>query len=162
TPEEFKGQIPLIQEVLDTLGIAWITKDQYEADDIIATLTERGTAAGMKVTISSGDKDAYQLVTDDVTLLYPMPRSTMLEMTPEVVKEKTGVTPEQYSDLAALVGEKADNLPGVEKVGPKTAQKWIETYGSLDGILEHADEIPGVAGKNLRSSIDQVRLNRKL
>lgn len=162
TPEEFKGQIPLIQEVLDTLGIAWVTKDQYEADDIIATLAERGTAAGMKVTISSGDKDAYQLVTDDVTLLYPMPRSTMLEMTPEVVKEKTGVTPEQYSDLAALVGEKADNLPGVEKVGPKTAQKWIETYGSLEGILEHADEIPGVAGKNLRSSIDQVRLNRKL
>jgi len=162
TPEEFKGQIPLIQEVLDALGIAWVTKDQYEADDIIATLAERGTAAGMDVTISSGDKDAYQLVTDRVTLLYPMPRSQMLEMTPEVVKERTGVTPEQYSDLAALVGEKADNLPGVEKVGPKTAQRWIETYGDLESILAHADDIPGVAGANLRASIDQVRLNRKL
>ncbi|WP_230198320.1 DNA polymerase I [Flaviflexus massiliensis] len=162
TPEEFKGQIPLIQEALDALGIAWITKDQFEADDIVATLAARGTDEGMEVVISSGDKDSYQLVNDKVTLLYPMPRSQMLKMTPEVVKERTGVTPEQYPDMAALVGEKADNLPGVPGVGAKTAQKWIETYGDLEGIIEHADEIGGKVGQSLRDNIDQVRLNRKL
>ncbi|WP_182169566.1 DNA polymerase I [Flaviflexus equikiangi] len=162
TPEEFKGQIPLIQEVLDALGITWLTLDQYEADDIIATLAERGVKEGMEVVVSSGDKDAYQLVNDRVTLLYPMPRSQMLEMTPEVVKERTGVTPDQYPDLAALVGEKADNLPGVPGVGAKTAQKWIAAYGSLDGIIEHADEIGGKVGASLRENIEQVKLNRKL
>ncbi|MGO1622509.1 DNA polymerase I [Flaviflexus sp.] len=162
TPEEFKGQIPLIQEVLDTLGIAWITKDQYEADDIVATLSARGVDEGMDVVISSGDKDSYQLVNDNVTLLYPMPRSQMLEMTPDVVKERAGVTPEQYPDLAALVGEQADNLPGVPGVGPKTAQKWINQYGDLDGIIEHADEIGGKVGQSLRDNLDQVKLNRKL
>ncbi|MGO1666318.1 DNA polymerase I [Flaviflexus sp.] len=162
TPEEFKGQIPLIQEVLDTLGIAWITKDQYEADDIVATLSARGVDEGMDVVISSGDKDTYQLVNDNVTLLYPMPRSQMLEMTPDVVKERAGVTPEQYPDLAALVGEQADNLPGVPGVGPKTAQKWINQYGNLDGIIEHADEIGGKVGQSLRDNLDQVKLNRKL
>lgn len=162
TPEEFKGQIPLIQEALDALGITWITKDQYEADDIVATLAARGVDEGMDVVISSGDKDSYQLVNDHVTLLYPMPRSQMLTMTPDVVKEKTGVTPEQYPDMAALVGEKADNLPGVPGVGGKTAQKWIETYGDLEGIIEHADEIGGKVGQSLRDNIDQVRLNRKL
>lgn len=162
TPEEFKGQIPLIQEVLDTLGIAWITKDQYEADDIVATLSARGVDEGMDVVISSGDKDSYQLVNDNVTLLYPMPRSQMLEMTPDVVKERAGVTPEQYPDLAALVGEQADNLPGVPGVGPKTAQKWINQYGNLDGIIEHADEIGGKVGQSLRDNLDQVKLNRKL
>lgn len=161
-PEEFRGQIPLIQEVLDALGITWITRDQYEADDIIATLAQRGVSEGMDVVVSSGDKDAYQLVNDRVTLLYPMPRSQMLEMTPDVVKERTGVTPEQYPDLAALVGEKADNLPGVPGVGAKTAQKWIMAYGDLEGILEHADEIGGKVGASLRENIDQVRLNRKL
>lgn len=162
TPEEFKGQIPLIQEVLDTLGIAWITKDQYEADDIVATLSAWGVDEGMDVVISSGDKDTYQLVNDNVTLLYPMPRSQMLEMTPDVVKERAGVTPEQYPDLAALVGEQADNLPGVPGVGPKTAQKWINQYGNLDGIIEHADEIGGKVGQSLRDNLDQVKLNRKL
>ena len=162
TPEEFKGQIPLIQEVLDTLGIAWITKDQYEADDIVATLSARGVDEGMDVVISSGDKDTYQLVNDNVTLLYPMPRSQMLEMTPDVVKERAGVTAEQYPDLAALVGEQADNLPGVPGVGPKTAQKWINQYGDLDGIIEHADEIGGKVGQSLRDNLDQVKLNRKL
>nr|WP_194309230.1 DNA polymerase I [Flaviflexus huanghaiensis] len=161
-PEEFEGQIPLIQEVLDALGIEWITKDQFEADDIIATLADRGAKAGMDVVVSSGDKDVYQLVSDSITVLYPMPRSHMLEMTPEVVKERTGVPPELYSDLAALVGEKADNLPGVPGVGAKTAQKWISTYGGLDGIIEHADDIGGKVGVSLRENLDQVKLNRKL
>ncbi|AZN29417.1 DNA polymerase I [Flaviflexus salsibiostraticola] len=162
TPEEFEGQIPLIQEVLDALGIEWITKDQFEADDIIATLADRGEKAGMKVVVSSGDKDVYQLVSDAVTVLYPMPRSQMLEMTPDVVKERTGVPPELYSDLAALVGEKADNLPGVPGVGAKTAQKWIDTYGGLEGIIEHADEIGGKVGDSLRENLEQVKLNRRL
>ena len=162
TPEEFRGQVPLIQEALDALGIAWLTKEDYEADDIIATLATAGTKAGMEVCIASGDKDSYQLVNDSVTVLYPMPRSQMLRMTPEVVEERTGVPPQLYPDIAALVGENADNLPGVPGVGPKTAVKWVRAYGGLDGVLEHADEIGGKVGQSLRDHIDQVKLNREL
>lgn len=162
TPEMFKGQIELIQEVLDALGIAWLTVTDYEADDILATLATRGADADMQVYVASGDKDSYQLVSDEVTVLYPMPRSTMLEMTPEVVAKRCGVLPERYLDLSALVGEKADNLPGVPLVGPKTAAKWIAKYGDLKNLLDNADEIGGKAGENLRSHLDQVRLNRKL
>lgn len=162
TPEEFQGQVPLIQEALDALGIAWLTKEDYEADDIIATLATAGTEAGMEVCVASGDKDSYQLVNDSVTVLYPMPRSQMLRMTPEVVEERTGVPPHLYPDIAALVGENADNLPGVPGVGPKTAVKWVRAYGGLEGVLEHADEIGGKVGQSLRDHIDQVKLNREL
>ncbi len=162
TPEEFKGQISLIQELLDTIGISWLTVEDYEADDIVATLANKGAAQGMRVYIASGDKDSYQLVNGDVSVLYPMPRSQMLLMTPEVVEQRTMVPPTLYSDLAALVGEGADNIPGVPGVGPKTAVKWIKKYGDLEGILEHADEISGKVGEALRAHLDQVRLNRKL
>ncbi|MDO5025787.1 MAG: DNA polymerase I [Trueperella sp.] len=162
TPEEFKGQIGLIQEVLDALGISWLTVPDYEADDILATLATRGASADMQVYVASGDKDSYQLVNESVTVLYPMPRSTMLEMTPAVVTERCGVPPERYSDLAALVGEKADNLPGVPLVGPKTAAKWLTEYGDLENLLANVTEIGGKSGENLRSHLEQVRLNRQL
>ncbi|WIK59004.1 DNA polymerase I [Actinotignum urinale] len=162
TPEEFKGQIGVIQKILDTLGITWLTYEDYEADDIIATLSTRGKNNGFHVYIASGDKDAYQLVDDNVTLLYPMPRVGLVAYNPEGIKEKTGVLPEQYSDVAALVGEKADNIPGIPGVGAKTATKWITQYGSLAGLIEHADELKGKVGATFRSSIDIVKRNRQI
>lgn len=162
TPEAFKGQISVIQEVLDVIGVSWLTYEDYEADDIVATLATRGEKQGMNVFISSGDKDTYQLVDDSITLLYPMPRSQMAVYTPEAVKEKTGVTPDLYSDVAALVGEKADNIPGVPLWGEKTAAKWLNHYGSLENLLDNAHEIGGKTGQNLRDNIELVRRNRKL
>ena len=163
TPEEFKSQIPIIQEVLDAFGIKWLTKQHYEADDIIATLAANGTAAGAQTLISSGDRDAIQLVDENVTLLYPVKGVTELaRYTPAAVAEKYGVPPERYRDLAALVGEKSDNLPGVPGVGPKTAAKWIAKYGSLDGMVAKIDEIGGKAGQSLRDHLDDVLRNHRL
>ena len=163
TPEEFKSQIPIIQELLDALGIKWLTKTNFEADDIIATLATRSEEAGLSTLISSGDRDAIQLVNESVTLLYPVKGVTDLaRYTPEAVEAKYGVTPGHYRDLAALVGEKADNLPGVPGVGPKTAAKWIVKYGSLDGLVAKVDEITGKAGESLRAHLDDVLRNHRL
>jgi DNA polymerase-1 len=163
TPQEFKSQIPIIQELLDAFGIPWLTKENFEADDIIATLATRGEAAGFATLISSGDRDALQLVNEATTLLYPVKGVTELaRYTPEAVEAKYGVTPDRYRDLAALVGEKADNLPGVPGVGPKTAAKWIVKYGSLDGLVAKADEITGKAGQSLRDNLDDVLRNHRL
>ena len=134
TPSAFKGQIPLLKEVLDALHIRHVELEGYEADDIIATLTTQGRAAGMEVLICSGDRDTLQLVAEGTTVLYPRKGvSDLARMTPSAVTEKYGVGPERYSDLAALVGESSDNLPGVPGVGPKTAAKWIGAYGDLEG-----------------------------
>ncbi|SDS55671.1 DNA polymerase I [Paraoerskovia marina] len=163
TPEPFKGQVPLIKEVLDAIGIVQLQKENFEADDIFATLSTRGVAAGMEVLVCSGDRDAFQLASSEVTVLYPKRGvSDLARMTPDAVSEKYGVDPEHYPDLAALVGEKADNLPGVPGVGAKTAAKWIGAYGDLDGVLGSAEEIKGKAGENLRAHLDQVRSNREL
>ncbi|WP_307814091.1 DNA polymerase I [Glycomyces sp. YM15] len=163
TPEEFKGQIPIIQELLDAFGIKWLTKQNFEADDIIATLAARSEAAGLSTLISSGDRDALQLVNEATTLLYPVKGVTELaRYTPDKVEEKYGVTPDRYRDLAALVGEKADNLAGVPGVGPKTAAKWIVKYGSLDGLVAKVDEITGKAGQSLRDHLDDVLRNHRL
>lgn len=162
TPEEFKGQIELIQSMLDALGVTWLTKDDYEADDIVASLATQAQKRNMPVLIASGDKDSFQLVNENCTVLYPMPRSEMLTLDRAGVEKKTGVTPERYSDLAALVGEKADNLPGVPGVGPKTAIKWLAEYGDLEGVLAHAGDISGKVGEALRENIDSVRRNREL
>ena len=163
TPGEFKSQIPIIQELLDALGIPWLNKERYEADDIIATLATRGEAAGLHTLISSGDRDAIQLVSEAVTLLYPVKGVTDLaRYTPALIEEKYGVTPDRYRDLAALVGEKSDNLPGVPGVGPKTAAKWIVKYGSLDALVGKVDEIGGKAGQNLRDRLDDVLRNYRL
>ena len=163
TPTEFAGQIPLVKEVLDAMHIRHVDVDGFEADDIIATLATEARAAGMHVLICSGDRDALQLVSDEVTLLYPVRGvSELTRMTPAAVEAKYGVPPERYSDLAAMVGESSDNLPGVPGVGPKTAAKWITQYGDLTGIVAHLDEIKGKAGESLRDHLDGVLRNRRL
>jgi len=163
TPEPFKGQVPLIQEILATMHVPVLEKVNYEADDILATLSVQARAAGMQVLICTGDRDALQLVNDDVTVLYPVKGvSELTRMTPAAVQAKYGVPPERYPDIAALVGESSDNLPGVPGVGPKTAAKWIDAYGGLEGIVASADQVPGKAGESLRANLDQVLLNRRL
>ncbi|WP_255372182.1 DNA polymerase I [Demequina sp. NBRC 110053] len=163
TPPEFEPQVPLIREMLDAMGIAAVDKERFEADDLLATYARLGREAGMDVLVVSGDRDTIQLVTGEVTLLYPRKGvSDLVRFTPEAVHEKYGVEPGQYPDLAALVGETSDNLPGVPGVGPKTAAKWIGVYGGLTGVLDAADDVPGKAGESLRGHLDQVRLNREL
>ncbi|WP_420038572.1 DNA polymerase I [Promicromonospora sukumoe] len=163
TPDAFKGQVPLIKEVLDTLRINFIELAGIEADDILATLSTQAKAAGMEVLVCSGDRDTLQLVNGDVTVLYPKKGvSELARMDPEAVEAKYGVPPERYPDLAALVGETSDNLPGVPGVGPKTAAKWITAHGGLAALLDAADEVKGKAGENLRTHIEQVRVNREL
>ncbi|MEE1295880.1 MAG: DNA polymerase I [Bifidobacterium sp.] len=162
-PEELLSQLPLIQDALGALGVTYIEKPGYEGDDVIATLATMGEAAGYRTLVLSGDRDAFQLIDDDVTVLYPGYHFKELKrMTPAAVEEKYHVTPAQYPDLAALRGETSDNIPGVPGVGDGFAAKWINQYGSLDGIIEHADEIKGKKGEALRENLDQVRLNRKV
>ncbi|WP_182113798.1 DNA polymerase I [Actinotalea sp. JY-7876] len=163
TPSEFKGQVPLIQEILESMRVVTVQKDNFEADDVIATLTRQAVGRGMDVLVCTGDRDALQLVGDAVTVLYPRKGvSDLVRFTPAAVEEKYGVAPERYPDLAALVGETSDNLPGVPGVGPKTAAKWITAYGGLDGVLAAAGQITGKAGESLRLNLDQVRINRML
>ena len=163
TPEPFRGQIPVIQRLLATMHIPVLEKAHFEADDILATLAAQARAQGMQVLVCTGDRDAFQLVNQDVTVLYPVKGvSELARMTPAAVQERYGVPPEQYPDLAALVGETSDNLPGVPGVGPKTAAKWIATYGGLEGLLDAADQVSGKAGESLRANLEQVRLNRRL
>ncbi|UGS27413.1 DNA polymerase I [Microbacterium resistens] len=164
TPQEFRGQIPLLQDCLAAMSIPVLTKEQFEADDILATLATQGAEQGYDVLVVSGDRDTIQLVTDEVTLLYPSVQgvSQLKRYDPVTVQERYGVRPEQYPDIAALVGETSDNLPGVPKVGEKTAVKWLTQFGSLDELLRRADEIKGVVGGNLRDHIDDVRRNRRL
>lgn len=164
SPQEFRGQVPLLQDVLGAMSIPVLTKEGIEADDILATLSSQGAEQGYNVLVVSGDRDTIQLVTDDVTLLYPSVQgvSQLKRYDPVTVQERYGVRPEQYPDIAALVGETSDNLPGVPKVGEKTAVKWLTQFGSLDELLERAEEIKGVVGGNLRDHMDDVRRNRKL
>jgi len=163
TPPDFEPQVPLIREVLAALGVAAVDKPNYEADDLLATYARLGREAGMDVLVVSGDRDTIQLVTDTVTLLYPRKGvSDLVHYTPQAVFDRYEVQPSQYPDLAALVGETSDNLPGVPGVGPKTAAKWVATYGGLEQILAAADDVPGKAGESLRAHLDQVRLNRQL
>ena len=164
TPQEFRGQIPLLQDCLAAMSIPVLTKEGIEADDILATLASQGAEQGYDVLVVSGDRDTIQLVNDEVTLLYPSVQgvSQLKRYDPATVQERYGVRPEQYPDIAALVGETSDNLPGVPKVGEKTAVKWLTQFGSLDELLDRAEEIKGVVGGNLRDHIDDVRRNRKL
>lgn len=164
SPQEFRGQVPLLQDVLAAMSIPVLTQEGIEADDILATLASQGARQGYNVLVVSGDRDTIQLVTDDVTLLYPSVQgvSQLKRYDPITVQERYGVRPEQYPDIAALVGETSDNLPGVPKVGEKTAVKWLTQFGTLDELLERADEIKGVVGGNLREHMDAVRRNRKL
>ncbi len=163
TPEEFKGQVELIREVLDAMGIVSLSREGFEADDILATLAHRAGNDGATVLVVSGDRDSFQTVTDNVTVLYPgTGPGDLRRMTPQAVEEKYGVPPHRYPEIAAIVGETSDNLPGVPGVGPKTAAQWINKYDGLDNLLARANEIGGKRGAALREHIDDVVRNRRL
>ena len=163
TPEEFKGQVELIREVLDAMGIVSLSREGFEADDILATLAYRAGHEGVTVLVVSGDRDSFQTVTDNVTVLYPgASPGDLRRMTPAAVEAKYGVPPQRYPEIAAIVGETSDNLPGVPGVGPKTAAQWINKYGGLDNLLARADEIGGKRGAALREHMDDVIRNRRL
>ncbi|MFF2051960.1 DNA polymerase I [Leifsonia sp. NPDC058194] len=164
TPVEFAGQVPLLEEALHAMNITTIAKEDYEADDILATLARQGAEQGYRVLVVSGDRDTIQLVNDDVTLLYPNVRgvSELKVYDPAAVRERYGVEPHQYPEIAALVGETSDNLIGIDKVGEKTAVKWVQQYGTVENIVAHADEIKGVVGQNLRDQQENALRNRRL
>jgi DNA polymerase-1 len=159
TPEELVFQIPLIRETVEALGWQCVVVDGFEADDVIGTLAEHASARGVKTMISTGDKDLAQLVNDKVTLVNTMSNETL-----DIpgVKEKFGVPPERIIDYLALMGDTVDNVPGVDKVGPKTAAKWIAEYGSLEGVMANADNIKGVVGENLKKALDWLPTGREL
>ncbi|MDQ0814034.1 DNA polymerase-1 [Streptomyces sp. B3I7] len=163
TPDEFKGQVQLIGELLDAMHADRFAVEGFEADDIIATLATQAEAAGFDVLIVTGDRDSFQLVSDHVTVLYPTKGvSELTRFTPEKVVEKYGLTPAQYPDFAALRGDPSDNLPGIPGVGEKTAAKWINQFGSFAELVERVEEVKGKAGQNLRDHLESVKLNRRL
>ncbi|OLR94756.1 DNA polymerase I [Actinokineospora bangkokensis] len=163
SPDEFRGQVSLIKDVLGALNIPTLEKDQYEADDLIATLTTSATADGMDVSICTGDRDALQLVNDKVTVLYPVKGvSELARFTPDAVQEKYGVSPTQYPDFAALRGDPSDNLPKIPGVGEKTITKWMQQFGSLGALIDRVDEVKGKVGDALRANLANVQLNRQL
>ncbi|MGW7083035.1 DNA polymerase I [Streptomyces sp. NPDC054871] len=163
TPDEFKGQVELIGEILDAMHAVRFAVDGFEADDVIATLATQAEAAGFEVLIVTGDRDSFQLISDHVTVLYPTKGvSELTRFTPEKVEEKYGLTPSQYPDFAALRGDPSDNLPGIPGVGEKTAAKWINQFGSFADLVERAEEVKGKAGQNFRDHLDAVKLNRRL
>ncbi|MGI8578057.1 MAG: DNA polymerase I [Nocardioidaceae bacterium] len=163
SPDEFKGQVSLIKEVLAALRVAMVDKAGFEADDVIGTLATRAQAGDFDVLICTGDRDAFQLVSDHVTVLYPRRGvSDLARITPEAVFDRYGVSPANYPDLAAMVGESSDNLPGVPGVGPKTAAKWIAQFGSLDDIVARVGELAGKAGDAMRAHLADVIRNRRI
>ena len=163
SPTDFKGQVELIKEVLGALRIPALTAENYEADDIIATLTTRATAQGIDTLICTGDRDAFQLVSDHVTVLYPKRGvSDMSRVDPAEMQERYGLTATQYPDFAALRGDPSDNLPNIPGVGEKTAAKWVRDFGSLANLVDRIDEVPGKAGDALRASLSHVLQNRRL
>ena len=163
SPSDFRGQVSLIQEVLGALRIPWFGVEGYEADDVIATLTTQAVEQGMDVFIASGDRDSIQLVTEQVTVLYPRRGvSELVRFTPAEVEARYGLTPAQYPDFAALRGDPSDNLPSMPGIGEKTAAKWIREFGSLTALVERVDEVKGKAGETLRAHLASVLRNRQL
>ncbi|MGF2735396.1 DNA polymerase I [Marinobacter sp. DUT-1] len=158
-PEDLGMQIEPIHEIVRAMGLPLLIVPEVEADDVIGTLANEATSKGIDVVVSTGDKDMAQLVSDHVTLINTM---TETRMDRDGVVEKFGVTPEQIIDYLALVGDKVDNIPGVNKCGPKTAVKWLQTYKDLDHLIEHADEIKGKIGEYLREAIETLPLSREL
>ena len=163
TPEEFFGQTELLEEAMSAMNITTLTKKDYEADDILASLADQAAEAGYRVLVVSGDRDTFQLIGDNTTILYPIKGvMNLARMNDEAVVEKYGIHAKQYPDLAALVGETSDNLPGIPGVGPKTAAKWLQAYGNLDTVLARSDEIPGKVGESLREHSGLATRNRRL
>ena len=163
TPEEFIGQTELLEEAMQAMNIRTLTKKDYEADDILASMADQASAAGYRVLVVSGDRDTFQLIGDNTTILYPVKGvMNLARMNDDAVLEKYGIHAKQYPDLAALVGETSDNLPGIPGVGPKTAAKWLQAYGDLETVLSKADEIPGKVGESLREHSGLATRNRRL
>jgi DNA polymerase-1 len=158
-PEDLAAQIKPIHDIVQSLGLPMLMIDGVEADDVIATLARQAEAKGINTIISSGDKDLAQLVNDHIRMYNAMNNGIIDR---EGVIRKFGVAPEQMVDYLTLVGDSVDNIPGVPKVGPKTAAKWLSDYGSLDEIVNHADEFKGKVGEYLRESIGRFPLTRKL
>jgi DNA polymerase-1 len=163
TPDEFRGQVDLIKDVLSALAIPFFSVENFEADDIIATLATQAEADGFQVLVTTGDRDAFQLVSDDVTVLYPTRGVSELgRIDPAAVMQRYGLTPVQYPDFAALRGDPSDNLPSIPGVGEKTAAKWVREFGSLEALTDRVDEVKGKAGDALRANLAHVLLNRQL
>jgi len=163
TPPEFNGQTELLRSALEAMSIITLTRENYEADDILASLADQGCAAGYRVLVVSGDRDTFQLIQDDVTILYPVKGvMNLARMNDAAVLEKYGIHAKQYPDLAALVGETSDNLPGIPGVGPKTAAKWLQQYGDLQSVLNAENDIPGKVGESLREHRELAVRNRRL
>ena len=158
-PEDLAAQIPAVHAIVEAMGLPLLVIDGVEADDVIGTLARQATERGMDVVISTGDKDMAQLVDDHVTLVNTM-TDTVSDR--QAVIDKFGVPPERITDYLALIGDTVDNVPGVAKVGPKTAARWLQQYGSLENLIAHADEIRGKVGENLRASLEQLPLSKEL
>ena len=163
TPVEFLGQTELLEDAMQSMNITTLTKKDYEADDILASLADQASAAGFKVLVVSGDRDTFQLISDNTTILYPVKGvMNLARMDDAAVLERYGIHARQYPDLAALVGETSDNLPGIPGVGPKTAAKWLQQHGDLKTILDHAADVPGKVGESLREHSALALRNRRL
>jgi len=163
TPPEFNGQTEILEQALAAMNIKTLTRPNFEADDIIASLADQGADAGFNVLVVSGDRDTFQLIREETTILYPVKGVLNLaRMDDAAVLEKYGIHAKQYPDLAALVGETSDNLPGIPGVGPKTAAKWLQAYGNLAGVLAAADGITGKVGESLREHRELAVRNRRL
>ncbi|HVN46359.1 MAG TPA: DNA polymerase I [Steroidobacteraceae bacterium] len=158
-PEELRAQVPPLLAIIEAQGLPLLREPGVEADDVIGTLACRAARAGQQVLISTGDKDMAQLVSDSITLINTM---TDTRLDREAVKLKFDVYPEQIIDYLALIGDNIDNIPGIDKVGPKTAAKLLSQYGSLDGLIAHLAEVPGRVGENLRAGLDTLELSRRL
>jgi DNA polymerase-1 len=158
-PDDLREQIAPIHEIVKAMGLPLLCVDNVEADDVIGTLAKQATAAGIETVISTGDKDMAQLVSEHVTLVNTMNNS---KTDIAAVQEKFGLTPQQIVDYLALMGDKVDNIPGVDSVGPKTATKLLQQYGSLQGVIEHADEVKGKLGEKLRAAVDALPLSYQL
>ena len=162
TPEDLHAQIPHIEKILTTLGIACLRKDGFEADDIIATLACRAAQEGRRCVIISGDKDLAQLVGDFVSVLKPDKSEALAQWGIEEVKEHWGVAPAQMLDYLSLIGDSSDNIPGVKGIGPKTAVKLLQDYGTLDAVYEHIDSIAGAVQKKLTAGKESAYFSKKL
>lgn len=158
-PDDLRAQIEPLHTAVRLMGFPLLMVDGVEADDVIGTLCQQATEQGIDTIVSTGDKDMAQLVSDHVTLINTMNQSTMDRAG---VIEKFGVAPEQIIDYLALVGDTVDNVPGVPKCGPKTAVKWLSSFGSLDELMQRADEVKGKIGENLRASLDMLPLSKAL
>ena len=158
-PDDLREQIQPVHDIVEAMGLPLICISGVEADDVIGTLADQASKIGMDTLISTGDKDMAQLVNKHVALI-----NTMTDVYSDVdgVVEKFGVHPNQIIDYLALMGDKADNIPGIPKVGPKTAVKWLAQYETIEGIIKHADEIKGKVGESLRDNLDQLPLSQEL